>query len=344
LQFKHLGRTGLKVSRLSIGGAAWGFRVKEPEAIKLIQSALAEGLTFVDTSDMYGKESFLSPDRGQSEIIVGKAIKEHRHDLILATKVGGRAGPTANDIGLSRWHIMDGVEQQLRRLQTDYIDLYYAHIFDNTTPIEETLRAMDDLVHQGKVRYIGCSNYYAWQLCKALWISDQNNLARYDCIQLSYNLLSRDIETELLPLCASEGIGVNIWGPLAGGLLSGKYDKFNADEPPPPGAFGYGMWSQITHTAISRLMKVANESGHTMTQLALAWLLNNPIVTSVLTGFTSVEQLKENVSSLDVELTEDEIKACDEVGKMIYPMPKMFHPTVVEAERLPADEVDPEQI
>ncbi len=335
MQYKHLGKTGLKVSRLAIGGAAWGGRVNEADSISLIKAAIAEGLTFVDTSDIYGKASFLTPDRGPCEIIVGKALKGERHSVVLATKVGARVGPTPNDIGLNRLHIIEGVEQQLRRLQTDYIDLYYAHIFDYTTPIEETLRAMDDLVHQGKVRYIGCSNYYAWQLCKALWICDRYNLTRYDCIQSSYNLLARDVETELLPFCASEEIGVNVWGPLAGGLLSGKYNEYNPDEPPPPGAFGYGMWAKISHDAISLLKKAAEANGHTLSQLALAWLLNNPTVTAVLTGFTSVKQLKENLSALEVKISDDELAACDEVGKMLVPAPKMFLPTCVEEERVP---------
>jgi aryl-alcohol dehydrogenase-like predicted oxidoreductase len=265
-------------------------------------------------------------------------LKGERHSVILATKVGGRAGPTPNDIGLNRFHIIDNIEHQLRRLQTDYIDLYYAHIFDNTTPIEETLRAMDDLVRQGKVRYVGCSNYYAWQLCKALWLSERYNLIRYDCIQLSYNLLSRDIETELLPLCDSEGIGVTVWGPLAGGLLTGKY-KFDPSEPIPEK--GYGMWQKNTFDAISSLKQAAEANGHSLTQLALAWLLNNPTITSVISGFTSEKQLKENLGTLEVKLSEEEHAACEEVNKMLNPAPKMIHPSCVEAERVPVESDKP---
>jgi 1-deoxyxylulose-5-phosphate synthase len=335
MEYKHLGKAGLKVSRLSIGGLVWGRRVEESESIKLIRKAIDQGMTFVDTSDIYGKEDiFLTPERGTSEIVVGKALKGIRESIVLATKLGFRAGSTQNDIGLSRLHIINAVDHQLKRLQTDYIDLYYAHYFDRTTPLEETLRAMDDLVRQGKVRYIGCSNYYAWQLTKALWTSERYNLVRYDCIQSSYNLLSRNIETELLPLCESEGVGVTIWGPLASGLLTGKY-KFNENEPAPKR--GYGIWQKMTFEAISLLEKAAKASGHTLTQMALAWLLKNPVVTSVISGFTSEAQLQENLSALGVKLTEEELAACDEVGQMLYPAPKMVLPSVKEEERRPVD-------
>ena len=336
MEYKHLGKTGLKVSRLSVGCAAWGYKVNEADSISLIKSAIAEGMTFIDTADIYGKSDFQTPERGPSEVIVGKALKGIRHSVVLATKVGVRAGPTPNDIGLNRLHIIEGLEQQLRRLQTDYVDIYYAHIFDYTTPIEETLRAMDDLVHQGKVRYVGCSNYYAWQLCKALWLSERYNLARYDCLEPSYNLLAREVETELLPLCDSEGIGVNVWGPLAGGLLSGKYAQDNPNEPPKKPT-GYGMWGKTVFEAIAYLKKAADANGHSLTQLSLAWLLKNPTVTSVISGFTSIKQLKENLSALEVNLSEDELAACDEMYKILHPAPKIMHPSVVEEERTPVD-------
>jgi len=206
MQYRNMGRTGLKVSVMCLGTMVYGNQVSEAEAINIIERALSAGVNFLDTADVYIE--------GRSEEVVGKALKGKRHSVVLATKVANRTGPGANDTGLSRKHIMKGIEDSLRRLETDYIDLYYVHLPDYGTPIEETLRTLDDLVHQGKVRYIGCSNFRAWQLCKALWVSDLHNLARFDCIQPPYNLLTRDIEYELLPLCASEGVGVCVYNPL----------------------------------------------------------------------------------------------------------------------------------
>ncbi len=186
MQYRKLGRTGLKVSAICLGTMTYGDQVGETEAINIIEEALNAGVNFFDTADSYAE--------GRAEEIVGKALKGERHSVVLATKVASRTGPGANDIGLSRKHIMKGIEDSLRRLETDYIDLYYVHRPDYDTPIEETLRTLDDLVHQGKVRYIACSNFHAWQLCKALWMSDLHNLAPFDCIQSPYNLLTRDVE------------------------------------------------------------------------------------------------------------------------------------------------------
>ncbi|MBL7126859.1 MAG: aldo/keto reductase, partial [Dehalococcoidales bacterium] len=198
MKYRKLGKTGLKVSEICLGTMTFGNQIDEAESIKLIRWTIDAGINFIDTADMYVD--------GRTEEIVGKALKEVRQSVVLATKVGAwQSGPDVNDIGLSRKHIMDAIEGSLRRLGTDYIDIYYTHMPDNTTPIEETLRALDDLIRQGKVRYIGCSNYLAWQLCKTLWVSDNKNLARFDCIQPPYNLITRGIEDELLSLCTSEG-------------------------------------------------------------------------------------------------------------------------------------------
>ena len=338
MQYRHLGRTGLKVSELSLGGLAWGAKLDEAESIPIIKSAIDAGINFIDTADLYGKVDFFAPRRGHSEEIVGKALQGIRHSVVLATKVCARVGTGVNDIGLNRKYIMEGVEYSLRRLQTDYIDLYYAHAFDYTTPIEETLRAMDDLVHQGKVRYIGCSNYYAWQLCKALWISDRHNLTRFHCIQSAYNLLARDVEDELLPLCASEGVGVSVWAPLGGGLLTGKYDAYNPNEPPPQGRGGYrNLWRAANFEAIARLKQVAKENGHSLTQLALAWLLQKPAITSVVCGVSSVRQLEENISATEIKLSQDELAVCDEVWQILSPQPKMPGPSVTEEQRIVVD-------
>ncbi len=251
--------------------------------------------------------------------------------MVLATKVANRTGPSVNDVGLSRKHIMHGIEDSLRRLQTDYIDLYYIHTPDYTTPMEETLRALDDLVHQGKIRYIGLSNFRAWQLCKALWLSDRYNLMRFDCIQPPYNLLTRDIEYELLPLCTSEGVGVCVWVPLAGGLLTGKY---NLKEPPPEGTkfaspryqmYYERFWVVANFEAVSRLKEIADEHRVSLTQFALAWILSNATITSAICGITSVKQLEENLAASEAKLSQQELAACDEVWQKLSPRPKLFY-------------------
>ena len=247
MEYRKVGRTGLKVSTFCLGTMMFGRQVDEAESLRIIRRAIDNGVTFIDTADMYAN--------GGTEEILGKAIKGSRDSLVLASKAGHLrrlapkygeqtvAGPRdlarprpfhswpggdevgPNDMGLSRKHMLQAVEGILTRLGTDYLDIYYAHMPDYDTPLDETLRAMDDLVRQGKVRYLGCSNFRAFQLCKSLWLSDKHNLARWDIIQPPFNLLARDIEYELLPLCIEEGIGVAVLSPMAAGFLSGKYEK-----------------------------------------------------------------------------------------------------------------------
>jgi len=217
VNYKKVGRSGLKISVIGLGALTFGDQVNESDAEKIIKSAIDAGINYIDTADAYVQ--------GRSEEIVGKALKERRKSIVLGSKLGRwQSGEDINDVGLSRKYIMQEVENSLRRLGTDYIDIYHAHRVDYDTPIEETLRAFDDLIHQGKVRYIACSNFRAFQLCEALWVSDKYNLARFECIQIPYNLITRDIEYELLPCCESEGVGVTVFNPLAAGLLSGKHD------------------------------------------------------------------------------------------------------------------------
>lgn len=328
MQYKNLGRTGLKVSEICLGTFNFGNQVGEADSAKIISSALASGINFLDTSDGYIK--------GISETTVGKALKGKRRDVVLATKVAFVTGPGVNDRGLSRRHIMDAIENSLRRLQTDYIDLYYAHVPDYETPIEETLRAYDDLIHQGKVRYIGCSNFFSWQLCKALWVSDVRDLARFECVESPYNLLLRDIEDELIPLCTAEDVGICVYNPLAGGLLTGKYDPC---KPPPEGTrftmsgekshmsnnmpkgavYTKRYWSKTNFDVIAQLRKVAEKNGRNMTQLALAWILNNPAISSAICGVSSVKQLDKNLQAAGLILTPEERAACDEVWNQLRP-------------------------
>ena len=323
MQYRKMGRTGLKVSAICLGSSTYGSQVDEIEAIDIIESALAAGVNFFDTADAYTE--------GRSEEIIGKALKGKRQSVVLATKVGHRTGPGVNDAGLSRKHIMQGIEDSLRRLGTDYIDLYYVHEPDYDTPIEETLRALDDLVHQGKVRYIACSNFYAWQLCKALWVSDLHGLVRFDCIQPPYNLFTRDIEYELLPLCASEGVGVCVFNPLAGGLLTGKHDPH---KPPAKGTrfalerlgaiYRKHYWSATNFEAVASLKQIAEEHGRNLPQFALAWVLSNEVITSAICGATSLKHLEENLGATEVKLSKEELAACDGVWQQLRPV-RLFY-------------------
>jgi aryl-alcohol dehydrogenase-like predicted oxidoreductase len=318
-----MGRTGLKVSAMSIGTMFFGTQVSEEEAVKTLDLAFDKGINMFDTADAYGL--------GKSEEIVGKAIKNKRASVVLATKIGHRGGRGPNDSGLSREHIIQGVEVSLKRLGTDYIDIYYAHTPDYATPIEETLRAFDQLVRQGKVRYVACSNIRAWQLTKSLWVSDKNNLARYDCIQSVYNLLTRDVEYELLPCCAAEGVGVTVFNPLAAGFLTGKYDP----NQPPPADNRFGRertgkreqelyWSPANFKAVAELKKIAEEHGRSLVQFSLAWIINNPVISSAIVGASSAKQLEDNVKAVDIKLSDEEKKACDGVWQELRP-PRVFY-------------------
>ena len=312
------------VSEICLGTMTFGNQIDEAETIKLIRWAIDAGINFIDTADQYVD--------GLSEEIVGKGLKGVRHSVVLATKVGAwKSGPTVNDIGLSRKHIMKGIEGSLRRLGTDYIDLYYAHRWDWATPIDETLRALDDLVHQGKVRYIGCSNYFVWQLCKALWMSELQNLTRYDCTQPPYNLITRGIEDEFLTVCKNEGVGVCVYNPLAAGLLTGKHDP---TKPPAQGTrfsnklmgktYSDRYWLESNFEAVKRFKEITRQHGRSMAQFALAWILNNKTITSVVCGSTSIKQMEENAGAVDIKLTDDELAACDEVWNQLRP-PRFFY-------------------
>ena len=319
MKYKKMGRTGLMVSEIGLGTMTFGNQIDEAESVKLIKWAVDAGINFVDTADQYVD--------GKTEEIVGKALKDMRNNVVLATKGGSwQSGPSVNDIGCSRKHIMDAVEGSLRRLGTDYIDIYYAHRWDTATPIDETLRALDDLVHQGKVRYIGCSNYLVWQLCKALWVSDLLNIARYDCTQPPYNLVTRGVEDEFLPLCTNEGVGVCVYNPLAAGMLTGKHDL---SKPPAEGTrfsnqtlgkmYSERYWVESNFKAVARIKELTQQHNRRMAQFALAWILNNKSITSVTCGSNSIKQLEENIGAVDITLTDDELKACDEIWNELRP-------------------------
>lgn len=299
MQVRHLGRSGLQVSVLGLGTNAFGGRATAHAAKDVIAASLSCGMTFIDTANIY--------TGGQSETIIGEALRGRRHEATLATKAGLVAGPGPLDRGSSRLHLMRELEASLRRLQTDYIDLYQMHTFDAATPLEETLRTLDDMVRAGKVRYIGASNYRGWELMKALGLSDRLGLERYVSIQPSYSLADRVPEEELVPLCLDQGLGLIAYFPLAGGLLTGKYRP--GAEPPPESraakapAFGQKMLGSEARMALAAgVADMAHELSATPSQVALAWLIAQPAVATAIAGATRVEQVEENARAADLAL------------------------------------------
>lgn len=316
MEYKKLGRTGLKVSPLCMGTMQFGWSVSEADTHRILSATLDAGINFIDTADIYSKWVDGNPG-GVSETFIGNWIKKNkipRDQIVLATKVRGEMGKGPNDQGLSRAHIVNAVEASLRRLQTDYLDLYQAHWTDDDTPIEETLRAFDDLVRQGKVRYVGVSNYAAWELMQALWISDKHHLARYDSLQPHYNLIYRDeFERELRAVCLAYEIAVLPYSPLAGGFLTGKYRK-NAPLPESKRAEGRKRAMTDKNFALIEEMEViALRHQATISQIALAWMLADPVITSPIIGATSIEQLNENLGAVKVKLAKDEITLLDKM-------------------------------
>jgi aryl-alcohol dehydrogenase (NADP+) len=304
----RLGRTGLPVSRLCLGTMTFGLQCDEPAAGAILERAAAAGITFLDTSDVYpqggGDETV-----GRTEEILGRWLEGRRHDFIVATKCFGAMSDRPWNRGLSRKHILDAIDASLRRLRTDYVDLYQLHHPDPTTPIEESLRALDDIVRAGKARYVGCSNYFAYQVARALGRSELLGLARFDCVQPRYNLLFRQVERELFPLCAEEGLGVIPYNPIAGGLLSGKHRRESGPLPgtrftdPSAGpTYQERYWHPRELTTVDALRALADEAGMSMVQLAVAWVLANPVVTSPIVGATRPEQLDEVVAAVDKTL------------------------------------------
>ena len=311
MEYRKLGRTGASVSPLCLGCMNFGASAEEAVSIKIIHRALDAGINFLDTADVYS--------RGISETITGKALKKKRDGVFLATKVHGKMGDGPNDQGNSRLHIMQGCEDSLRRLNVDHIDLYQIHRPESYTPIDETLRALDDLIRQGKVRYIGTSTYGAWQLVESLWQSEKLGLNRFVCEQPPYNLLDRRIERELLPMAQTYGFGIIPWSPLAGGMLSGKYRR--GKKPPKGSRYESGNFRsgeavpEAAWDVIEGVAAMAEEKKCSMDAFALAWTLSNPTITSPIIGPRTMQQLEGNLKALDVEITEDDRKRVDELIK-----------------------------
>lgn len=324
MKYRVLGDTGVFVSELCLGAMTFGGSggiwqtigsLGQAEVDALVGRSLQAGINFIDTANVYSL--------GISETMLGRALYgRKRHDVVLATKVRGRMGMGANEVGLSRLHIMQEVEASLKRLDTDYIDLYQIHRPDLETNIEDTLRALDDLVRQGKVRYIGCSNLPAWQLMKSLAVSRAEGLERFRSTQSYYSLVGRQLEWDTIPLAQDQKLGLLVWSPLAGGFLSGKFTRDMTGEgrrktfdfPPVDKAKGYDI--------VDALAKVASARGVSVAQVALAWVLANKAVTSVIIGVRSLKQLDDNLGAVDLELTSEELKALDEVSRIpaAYPL------------------------
>ncbi len=314
MDYKNLGKTGLKVSPLCLGTMQFGWSADEPLAHKILSAAYEAGINLIDTADVYSRWVLGNPG-GVAEEIIGRWLKSARiprEKLVIATKVRAKMGEGPNDEGLSRAHILQAVEASLKRLQIDYIDLYQTHFPDQGTPIEETLRALDDLVRTGKVRYLGASNYTAWELMEALWTSDKQGLVRYDSLQPHYNLIERaEFERELRAVCAKFGLGVIPYSPLAGGFLTGKYRQ---GQPLPESVRA----SRLAHACtdknfrlIEAMDEIAKAHSATLSQVALAWMLMDPVITSPIIGPNKIEQLTDNLGALNLKLTADDKKSLD---------------------------------
>jgi aryl-alcohol dehydrogenase-like predicted oxidoreductase len=338
MEMRLLGRSGLRVSALGFGTMTFGGEgffapvgnTQVEEARRQIDISIEAGVNLFDTADVYSV--------GKSESILGQALGARRKDVLIATKVFGRMGERPNDVGLSRTHIIEACEASLRRLGTDYIDIYQAHCFDSLTPLEETLRAFDDLVRAGKVRYIGCSNYSGWHVMKALAISERRGLERFASQQIYYSLAGREAERELIPLALDQGVGVLVWSPLAFGFLSGKYRRGGAR---PEGARLAQMDvvelrdEQRVYTILDALEEIARARGVSVPQVALNWVMRRPAVSCVLVGARTEQQLRDNLAAATWQLSEEEMKRLNEVSAIPFAYPQ-WHQRRFGAERNPA--------
>ena len=314
MEYRTLLKTGLKVSRFSFGTMTFGAQTDEPAAHRIVGRCLDAGINFFDTANIY--------NRGAAETILGKALKARRHKVVLASKVRGKMGDAPDDEGLSRAAIAKAIDASLKRLGTDYVDLYYLHQPDYAVPIEETLEAIEGLVRAGKVRFPAVSNYAGWQVCEILWICEKHGYKPYGISQPMYNLLARGIEEEYLPFCRRFGVAVVPYNPLAGGLLTGKHSRAGG---PTPGTRFDGnkmyqdrYWHEDDFGAVEELRAIAQEAGKTLVELALQWLLTQPVVDSVILGASRVEQLEENLKAAEGRPLDPSVSArCDEVWKRL---------------------------
>ena len=313
-----MGRSGLKISSICLGTMTFGRSADQSESGKMVDLALDSGVNFFDTANSYAE--------GESEVLLGKALKGKRQGTVVATKFFNPMGPGPNDSGMSRFHIMQAIEESLRRLGMDYVDVYYIHHVDVQTPLEEMLRALDDLVHQGKVRYIACSNYEAWRLCDSLWTSEANGLARFECYQPQYSLVVRDIEQELIPLCLAKGVGVAAWSPLAGGFLTGKYAPgqrtVSGSRSEQGWAYPERYFANSADEALRTLLHISKRIGCAPAAAAIQWVLAQPAITSAIVGASNCDQLQSNLDSAGLRLDPEDLQTLNRTSALQPRYPK----------------------
>jgi aryl-alcohol dehydrogenase-like predicted oxidoreductase len=337
MKYRRLADTGVFVSELCLGtmtfggrGQLWGVigGLEQTAVDGLVHRALDAGVNFVDTANVYAA--------GESETMLGKALAGRRHEVVLATKVRGRMGQRPNQVGLSRLHVLEAAEASLTRLGTDYIDLYQIHRFDPLTNVEDTLRALDDLVRAGKVRYIGCSNLAAWQLMKALAVSREQHLEGFRCTQSYYSLAGRELEREMIPLLKDQGLGLLVWSPLAGGFLSGKFTREGGAEGARRTKFDFPPVNKEKGFAtLDVLREVASRHGATVAQIALAWVLANSAVTSVIIGARNLSQLDDNLKAGELTLSQEDLAALDDASRLAPEYPSWMD--ALGSDRLPGE-------
>lgn len=326
MEYRRMGRSGLKVSAICLGTMTFGHGADQAEATRIVDLAFDAGVNFFDTANTYGN--------GESEVLLGNALKGRRRNAIVATKFFNPTGPGPNDSGMSRVHIMQAIDDSLRRLQMDYVDIYYIHHVDSQTPLEEMLRALDDLVHSGKVRYIACSNYEAWRLMEALWLSDSKGLARFECYQPQYSLVVRDIEEEIIPVCQYKGLGVVVWSPLGGGFLSGKYKPGGGAVVGTRSAEGWAYpqryFAPNADAILAELLQVAQEVGRSPAQVANRWVLEQPAITSAIIGARTVAQARDNMLAGSWKLPADALQRLTSVSQLPLRYPRSMEDPMPE--------------
>jgi aryl-alcohol dehydrogenase-like predicted oxidoreductase len=326
MEYRRMGRSGLKLSEICLGTMTFGHGTDQTEANRIVDLAFDAGVNVFDTANSYSS--------GESEIMLGKALQGRRREAIIATKFFNPMGPGPNDSGMSRGHIMQAIDDSLRRLQMDYVDIYYIHHVDTQTPLEEMLRALDDLVHQGKVRYIGCSNYEAWRLMESLWISDSKNLARFECYQPQYSVVVRDIEQELIPVCELKGLGVIAWSPLGGGFLSGKYTPGQRTLPGTRSeqswAYPAPFFAANADETLQVLFEVAKELECSPAQVAIRWVLEQPMVTSAIIGARTAEHAHHNMLAGGWHLPQEALDRLERVSRLPHRYPRSIEDDMLE--------------
>ena len=329
MQYRNLGRSGLKVSELCLGTMTFGHTTDEAEARAIMDAAFDAGINFFDSANTYAK--------GRSEEILGSLLKGRRNDAVIATKCFNPTGPGPNDSGLSRQHIMRAVEDSLRRLQTDHIDVYYLHHVDDETPLDETLRALDDLVRDGKVLYIACSNFEAWRLMEAVWISDTKGLERFTAYQPQYNLVVRDIEAEIAPVCKLKGVGMVVWGPMAGGFLTGKYQPGERSAPGTRSeenwVFMDRMFAPNADETLETLLRLSNELGCLPAALAVRWVLEQEAVSSAIVGARTRDQFHKSLQAADLRPPSEVLRQLSTVSALPPRYPQISESTMTQRRR-----------